>query len=244
MNLAKNVTGGTTGRAAGLVPAGAGQPADAPRPEFAALAEVAVGHGPIGDIAAAPDRSALIVANHGDDSISILEPRDLAERATVLLPGEPIGVAAAAGRVYVATTSAVYDAVSVVDTDRAMILATYPLDLGITAIGGDGGRIVVGQTGRGKTDLAIVDTTTGAVSAFALATVAGVVVDAVHVSRDGRRVCVGLSDADGGEVQLMSGSRVPARVAVESPIRDIALSPDGNIAYALVCGTGGASLQI
>ncbi|HME46645.1 YncE family protein [Mycobacterium sp.] len=206
---------------------------------FAELGNLAVSRGPIGDVAVHPDGHTLVATNYGDNSVAVIDADTLALRALGILDGEAVATAAAGGRVYVATTSPSYDAVSVIDVDTETIVATYPLDLSITAlaVSGDGRRIFVGRSGRAGSDLATVDTATGAVSAIGLAVAPGVVLDALRVGPDGARLYAALSDAYGSDLCVVdvAASRVLSTVRIGSPIRDLAVSPDGGTAYVLVC---------
>jgi YVTN family beta-propeller protein len=207
--------------------------------EFAELGNLAVGRGPIGDIAAQPDGSALVVTNYGDGTVAVIDADTLVVRAIGLLGGEPVATAAAGSRVYVGLTSQSCDSVSVVDVDNQAIVANYPLDLSITAlaVSADGGRIFVGRAGQAGSDLAIVDTLTGADTAIDLPLTPGVVVDSMRVSPDGERLYAAVSDAYGGDLWVVDGhtARALGAVAIGSPIRDVAVSPDGGTAYVLVC---------
>jgi YVTN family beta-propeller protein len=233
MNVAKNVTG--TGALA-LTPSDVLLDAGADA-EFAELGNVAVSQGPIGDVAGAG--SALVVTSHGDNSVAVIDADTLSVRATVPLDGEPVAAAAAGSRVYVGTTSASYDSVSVVDADTKTIVATYPVDLSITAltVSRDGRRIVVGRTGRGGTNIAIVDTATAAVNTIDVAATPGVVVDALRIGPDGERLYAAVSDAYGSDLWVIdvAAAGVTRTVPIGSPIRDLEVSPDGGTAYVLVC---------
>ncbi|MDT5134512.1 MAG: hypothetical protein QOE41_3823, partial [Mycobacterium sp.] len=125
----------------------------------------------------------------------------------------------------------------------------HPLDLSVTgiAVSRDGRRIFVGRTGRGGADVAVIDGTTGIADTVDLATGTGVVVDPVRVNADGRRLCAAVSDALGSDLLVIDAEavRVLAAVATGSPIRDIALSPEGSRAYVLVCDQRrGGSLHV
>ncbi len=207
--------------------------------EFAELGNLAVSRGPIGDVAVHPDGRTLVVTNYGDNTVAVIDADRLAVRAIGMLGGAPVATAAAAGRVYVATTSASYDSVSVIDVDTQTIVGNYPLDLSITAlaVSGDGRRVVVGRAGPDVSDIAIVDTLSGAVSAVELALAPGVVVDALRVSPDGERLYAAVSDAYGSDLCVIDlpAARVVGVLPIGSPIRDIAVSADGSTAFVLVC---------
>ena len=206
---------------------------------FAELGNLAVGRGPIGDVAVHADGSTLAVTNYGDNSIAVIDTDRLAVRAIGMLGGEPVATASTGRRLYVATTSDRYDAVSVIDVDAEKIVANYPLDLNITAlaVSADGRHIFVGRTGRGGSDLATVDTLSGAGSAIGLTVTPGVVVDGLRISPDGQRLYAAVADADGSDLWVIDpdAAHVLTTVAIGSPIRDLAVSPDGGSVYVLVC---------
>jgi DNA-binding beta-propeller fold protein YncE len=207
--------------------------------QFAELGNLAISRGPIGDIAAHADGTTLTVVNYGDDSVAMIDADSLSVRGAVPLDGEPVAAAAAANRLYVGTTSASYDSVSVLDADTQLIVASYPVDLSITSltVSPEGRHIFVGRSGRDGADVAMVDTATGAVSAIDLAAAAGVVVDTVRVSPDGQRLYAAVSDAFGSDLWVVDvgAAGVLGCVAIGSPIADVAVSPDGDTAYVLVC---------
>ncbi len=75
--------------------------------------------------------------------------------------------------------------------------------------------------------------TFGRTNTIDLADGAGRTVDAVQVSPNGRLVYVATSDADSGKLLVVDAveGRVIREVPVASPIRDVALSHDGALAY-------------
>ncbi|MBV9638205.1 MAG: YncE family protein [Mycobacteriaceae bacterium] len=232
MNVAKNVT-----------PMGplASAPDDVLRDaradaEFTELGKLAVGGGPIGELTVAA--SAVIVSSYSDNAVAVIDADGLTVRAVVALGGEPVATAAADSRVYVGTTSASHDSVSVVDAQTGTIAATYPVDLGITAVAvsRDGRRIFAGRSGRGRADIAILDTAAGAVGAIDVAATPGVVVDTVRLSPEGRRLYAAVSDAHSSDLRVFDADAAGliATVPIGSPIRDLAVSPDGGTAYVLV----------
>src|SRR5438270_12104032 len=74
-------------------------------PNVAAVGTVAVGRGPIGDIAAG---DVVVVTNHGHDSISFLNPDGLVLEETIGGPGEPFAVVISGDRAYVLTAESSY----------------------------------------------------------------------------------------------------------------------------------------
>jgi YVTN family beta-propeller protein len=201
-------------------------------PDVVHVGTVTVRRGPIGDIAAT---AVVIVTNYGDDSISFLNPETLMVEDTIGVPGEPFAVVVSDDRAYVSTSSASYDAVSVIDTNTRTVISTYPLAFGVTAlaISPDGKRVYAGRTGNDHVDVAVIDTTAERVGTVDIATGAGIGVDAIAVDPTGKRFYVATTDARGSQLVVVDAetARVDRKVWVGSPIRDVAFA-DG-IAYVL-----------
>jgi YVTN family beta-propeller protein len=202
-------------------------------PDIAHVGAVAVRRGPIGDIAGSS--VAVVVTNYGDDSISFLNPDTLVVEDAIGVPGEPFAVAVSDDRAYVSSSSASYDAVSVIDTYTRAVIATYPLAFGVTAlaISPDGKRVYAGRTGHDYVDVAVIDTTAERVGTIDIATGAGIGVDAIAVDPTGKRVYVATTDARGSQLVVVDAetARVDRKVWVGAPIRDLAFA-DGT-AYVL-----------
>ena len=151
------------------------------------------------------------------------------------VPGEPFAVVVSDDRAYVSTSSASYDAVSVIDTNTKTVISTYPLAFGVTAlaISPDGKRVYAGRTGNDHVDVAVIDTTAERVGTVDIATGAGIGVDAIAVDPTGKRLYVATTDARGSQLVVVDAetARVDRKVWVGSPIRDLAFA-DGT-AYVL-----------
>jgi YVTN family beta-propeller protein len=201
-------------------------------PDVAPVGTVAIRRGPIGDIAAG---ASVVVTNFGDDSVSFVNPDTLAVEDIIGVPGEPFAVIVSDDRAYVTTSSASYDAVSVIDTNTGSIVATYPLAFGVTAlaVSPDGKRVYAGRNGHDHVDVAVIDTTAERVGTIDIATGAGIGVDAIAVDPTGKRLYVATTDARGSQLVVVDAetARVDRKVWVGSPIRDLAFA-DGT-AYAL-----------
>jgi YVTN family beta-propeller protein len=201
-------------------------------PDVAPVGTVAVRRGPIGDIAAG---ASVIVTNYGDDSVSFLNPETLVVEDTIAVPGEPFAAVVSDDRAFVSTSSASYDAVSVIDTNTRTVIATYPLAFGVTAVAvsPDGKRVYAGRNGRDHVDVAVIDTTAERVGTIDIATGAGIGVDAIAVDPTGKRLYVATTDARGSQLVVVDAetARVDRKLWVGSPIRDLAFA-DGT-AYVL-----------
>src|SRR6476659_1936291 len=201
-------------------------------PAVAPMGAVAVRRGPIGDIAA---NGVVVVTNYGDDSVSFLNPYTLMVEDSIGVPGEPFAVVVSDDRAYVSTSSASYDAVSVIDTNSKTVISTYPLAFGVTAlaISPDGKRVYAGRTGNDHVDVAVIDTTAERVGTVDIATGAGIGVVANAVAPTGKRLYVATTDARGSQLVVVDAetARVDRKVWVGSPIRALAFA-DGT-AYVL-----------
>jgi len=206
--------------------------------EIVVLSAVAVSRGPIGDIAV-DSSGRVVVTNFGDNSVSVINPDTLTVEDTLTVDGEPFAVAVTEDRAYVSTTSTSYDAVPVIDTDAREALASYPLAFSVTALAlsPDGKRVFAGRSGWEHVDIAVIDVTSDRVGTIDLARGAGISVDAVRVSPSGKRVYAATSDVSAGRLLVVDAETacVIDTVTIGSPIRDLALRPDGNTAYVLSC---------
>ncbi len=204
--------------------------------DFDVAGLVAVGRGPIGDIAVDADRDTVVVTNTGADCITVINPETLGVVGSVRLGGEPFAVAVANDRAYVSTAAAGHDAIVEVDTITGTVLAEYPLALSVTAltVSPDGKRVFAGRSGQDRIDIAVIDTTAERVGTIDIATGAGVNLDALRVDATGKRVYAATADARGSRLIAVNAetAQIEATVWIGAPIRDLALGGDG-IAYVL-----------
>src|SRR5215475_13522286 len=163
-------------------------------PDIARVGSAAVRRGPIGDIAASA--AAVVVTNYGHDSISFLNPDTLEVEDTIGVPGEPFAAVVSVDRAYVSTSSASYDAVSVIDTNTKTVIATYPLAFTVSAlaISPNGKRVYAGRTGDDHVDIAVIDATAERVGTIDIASGAGIGVDAIAVDPNGTHLYVATTD--------------------------------------------------
>lgn len=195
--------------------------------------EVAVGHGPIADIAL--DGDTLVVTNFGDHTVAVLDARDLTVKGG-LTAREPFALAVSGQKAYVGVASIAYDAIAVVDTRSGEITASYPLSFNVTAMttSADGKRIFAGRAADGGVDVAVIDVDTDRVRTLYVAKGDDAVIDAMRVDAAGRRLHVATSDARGSRliiVDLETG-RVQRTIEIGAPIRGLELGMDST-AYVL-----------
>ncbi|WAJ44173.1 YncE family protein [Mycobacterium sp. Aquia_216] len=225
--------------------------------------EIAVGNGPISGIAISRDGSRLLATNYGADSVSVIDTDTFRVVETIEGVDEPFAIAISGGRAYVSTVSAAYDSIQVIDTDTHGVVATHPVALSVSdlAVDSAGRHVYASRNAAGIADVAVLDTVTGRVQAIDVGAAAapGTATECVRVSTDGSRVYVGVNGPAGGRVVVI-GTKAPADVAggraswrkkrtavqqtamrvidtveIGLPIRDVALSHNGAIAYVASC---------
>jgi YVTN family beta-propeller protein len=213
------------------------------------VAVIAVHDGPISGVVASPDGSRLMVANYGGDSVSIIDTETWRVVETVAGLGEPFTVAMGAhdtGRAYVGTVSPAYDSIAVIDTSTNTVIETHPLALSVSdlVVSPDGKYVYACRNGGGGVDVAVLDTTTGQVEAIDLPTRPGTAAECVRVSPDGDRLYVATNGPAGGRFVVIGTQRrdVLDTVEIGLPIRDVALSPDGALAYVASCASDWAAV--
>ena len=214
-------------------------------PDFPRTATAAVRRGPIAEIAASND--VIVVTNHADDSISLLNPETFAVECDIAVDGEPFAAIASDDRVYISTAAASHDAVAVIDTSTTSVIASYPLALLVTAlaISPDGKRVYAGRTANDHVDVAVIDTTAERVGTIDIATGAGIGVDAIAVDPAGKRLFVATTDARGSQLVVVDAetTRLERKLWVGAPIRDLAFV-DGT-AYVLTSDrTRGGAISV
>ncbi|OBI49427.1 YncE family protein [Mycobacterium sp. E787] len=212
---------------------------------FPIVVEIGVHHGPISGIAATADGTRLLVANHARDTVSVIDTETCRVVRTVPGFGEPFALAVGgrdSNRAYVSSVAPAYDSIAVIDVPTNSVVATHPLALSVSdlAASPDGRYVYAGRNGAGGADVAVLDTKTGDVKEVAWANRPGTTTACVRTSSDGGRLYVATNGPAGGQLVLVD-TRTPARsraigtVEIGLPIRDVALSPNGAIAYVVSC---------
>jgi YVTN family beta-propeller protein len=211
-------------------------------PGFTVTGEIAGKLGAVSGLAISPNGGLLMATHYGDDSFSVIDTDSEAVAQTVTDVDEPFAVAMSeesAGRAYISSASATYDSVLAFDVSANRVVETYPLADGVidVAVSPNGRHLYAGRTGADGADIAILDTATGDVQAIAVAA-AGTVTERLRLSADGRMLYVAANGASTAELVVVDTqrNRVLSTVEIGSPIRDIALSPDGATAYVGSCG--------
>ncbi len=204
---------------------------------FTVTGEIAVGRGAVTGIAVSPHGGLLTVTHQGDNSVSLVNTASGTARLTVTDVNEPFAVATSGRRAYISSVSDAYDEILAFDTESERIVASYPVAFSVTdvAVSPNGRYVYAGRTGADGADVAMMDTATGYTKSVR---VSAETVGRVRASRDGRRLYVAANGASTAELVMIDTqhARIIGTVEIGSPIRDIALSPDGAIAYVGSCG--------
>jgi DNA-binding beta-propeller fold protein YncE len=208
---------------------------------------IVLDHTVIGDIAADPAGSALVLTHCGADAVSVCDPANPAAARVIAVAGEPLAAVIAAGFAFIATTSATCDAVVMIDLDTATVVSTHRLAFNVTgiAVTADGRQVFAARTGRHGNDVAVLDVATGEVTSIEVDTDPGVIIDVIRVGPGGL-LLAGLSGARCGGLLIVDAdpAQVVATVQIGAPVRDVALSPDGAAAFVLGCHPLGAGAVI
>jgi DNA-binding beta-propeller fold protein YncE len=202
---------------------------------FMRTAAVAVERGAISGMAVSPDGALLVVTHYGDDSVSLIDTAYGTVALTVVDVDEAFAVAVSGSRAYVSSVSAEHDSVLAFDTDSDEIVAEYPLAFNVTdlAVSPNGRHVYAGRTDVDGADIAILDTKTGNQGSVRIAAVPGTTAGCVRVSPEGRRLYVAANGSSTAQLVMVDAvqKRVLNAIEIGSPIRDIAVSPDGATVY-------------
>jgi YVTN family beta-propeller protein len=218
-------------------------------PGFEVLAEIAVQRGTVSGVAVSPDGAWLLVTHYGDGSFSVIDTRGNAVEQTVVDVDEPFAVAMSHTRAYVSTALSAYDSIVAYDVQAGRVVADHPMTHSVTdlAVSPDGSHVYASRAATHGADVAILDTKTGSQQAIGIAATTGTTAECLRLSPDGRRLYVAVNGPHAAELVVIDTrqGRVQSTLEIGSPIRDVALSPDGSIAYVGSCGADfGAVLDV
>lgn len=227
--------------------------------------EIPVGNGAISGLATNADGSRLIVSNYGAGSVSVLDTDRCRVIDTIGGLDEPFALAGGGpgtDRAFVSTVSPAFDSIAVLDTSTHSVVATHSLALSVSdlAFAPRGRRVYASRNGANVADVAVLDTDTGAIETIDLGVdQPGTTADCVCVSPDGDRAYVGVNGSAGGRLVVIGtdeparprwrqlpdtrsrdrvaqgGAAVVGSVDIGLPVRGVALSPDGALAYVASC---------
>jgi len=177
-----------------------------PTPDAPVTVEIAVKHGPISGMDISADGSRLLVTNHGDNSVSIVDTDTCRVVQTVAGIEEPFAIAMGPDRAYVSTVSAAYDSIGVIDMATNTVIANHPLALSLSdlTVSPDGKYVYASRNGVRGADVAVLDTVTERVEVIDIATTPGTATECVRVSADGTRLYVGTNGPCGGQLVVLA----------------------------------------
>ncbi len=203
------------------------------------------------------------------DSCRVVETVSGVQEPFAIAAGGP----SAPNRVYVSSVSRAYDSIEVIDMSTNTVVATHPLALSVSDLvtSPDGKYVYASRNGTGGTDIAVLDTTTGRVEVIDIAG-PGTTIQCVRTSPDGAALYVGTNGPAGGRLVVLgapsddrssgrarwrrnkptrsrapglSGMSVTGVVEIGLAVRDVAVSPDGAVAYvAGYCPEIGAVVDV
>lgn len=188
-----------------------------------AVVKIPVQGGPIGGIAISRDGSLLVVTNNGTDTVSVVGTDTCRVTQTVTSVNEPFAIAmgnAEANRAYVSTVSSAYDAIAVIDVATNTVLGTHPLALSVSdlTLSPDDKYLYVSRNGTRGADVAVLDTTTGAlIDVVDVSQAPGTTTQCVRMSPDGSVLYVGANGPSGGLLVVITtraqsdGGRIGSR---------------------------------
>ena len=202
--------------------------------------QIAVGRGPIADMALDACAGQLYVTNPADNSLAVIDTDTLTVTQVITDLAEAHAVAAASGHAYVSTVGDDGDTVSVVDTslyaDTDAMTDVYSVDETVRAIAlsPEGERVYAARTGAG---IAVVDVVTGSISEIAVPGAVDATAEAIAVSLDGRRVYLATADYLGGQLIVVDtlAQRVVGVRSLPSQPHAIAVSRDGSTLLVARC---------
>ncbi|MCV7399630.1 YncE family protein [Mycobacterium fragae] len=208
--------------------------------DFSVVAEIAVGQGAISAIAISSDGGRLMATHYQNDRVSVIASGDRPQVRSVLEAGEPFAVALAhTRRGYISTTSTAYDSIVALDLNTDRVEAVYPVAHAVTdlAVSPNGRHLYASRNAVNGADVAVLDTKTGREDAIAIAAAPGTTTECVRVSPDGNRLYVGINGPSMAELLVIDAhqKQVLSTIQISSPIRDVAVSPDGATAYVASC---------
>jgi YVTN family beta-propeller protein len=199
---------------------------------------LAVGHGPVSDLAVSPDGRHLVTAHYGADVVCVIDAATLTVNATIDGLSEPYAAVVVGDRAYVSAASNEVDAVIAVDTRTGTPLAakTFEMTAGGMAVSPAADTLYVARTADDIIDIAAVDVETGTIATIEIPAAPGASIESLCISADGTRLFAALTTPAGGLLAIVDTDDLAVRdmVAISGTIGDIAVMPNGRTVF----GTG------
>ena len=190
--------------------------------------------GAITDMTVSADGRHLVAAHRAADAVSILDVATLTPRATVEV-AEP-GVVAVADRAYVSSACVEGDQVVAVDLPSGAVLGAREVGLSVAgmAVSPGGELLYLARRGEERSDIAVVDVESGAITTIPVSRAADASLDALRIDAEGSRLYGALRTPCAG---LLLGvdphaERVVNTVTLGASIGDIAVHRDGRRIFA------------
>lgn len=214
-----------------------------------AASRVAVGCGPIADIALDAYAGQLYVTNPTQGSVAVISIDTMTVTQVITDLPESHSVGAAGGNAYVSTVSMDSDAVAIVDTGMQSgaeaLSDVYPVKETVRALtlSPEGERVYLARTTETGADIAVIDIVTGAISTIAVPVAPDSSAEAIAVSLDGRRVYLATADHIGGRLITIDAytQRVVAVRDLPSQPHALAVSRDGSTLLVARCDPNAGS---
>lgn len=197
------------------------------------LATTAVGDDPRG-VVATPDGLLIYVANHGDNTVSVVARNTQTLVATIAVGHKPFGIDATPDNSRIYVTNYADDTVSVIDIATNTVTATIPVGakpLGIT-ISPDGTTAYV--TNSADDTVSILDLATNTET---MTIAVGANPYGVSITPDGSRVYVANFAANSVSVIDTASNIVSATITGITAPMGIAAAPDGRLVHAISYST-------
>jgi DNA-binding beta-propeller fold protein YncE len=191
--------------------------------------------GAVTDMAVSADGRSLVLALYGHDMVCAVDTGTLTVTGVVADVAEPFALSVA-DRAYVTSAANSGDSLVAVDLDFSVALAERAMNTSARglAVTPAGDIAYVARCGDDVADIVAVEVVSGRMTVIPVARGAGVTVDAVRLSADGKRLYATLRTDAGSALAVVDtrARKVVQTIAVDGTIGDIAVHRDGRRIFA------------
>lgn len=191
--------------------------------------------GAVTDMAVSADGRSLVLALYGHDMVCAVDTGTLTVTGVVADVAEPYALTVA-DRAYVTSAANDGDSLVAVDLDFSVALAERAMNTAARGLAATpaGDSVYVARCGDGVADIVAVEVVSGRMSVIPVARGAGVTVDAIGLSADGKRLYSTLRSEAGSALAVVDtkARKVVQTIAVDGTIGDIAVHRDGRRIFA------------
>lgn len=191
--------------------------------------------GAVTDMAVSADGRSLVLALYGDDMVCAVDTGTLAVTGVVADVAEPYALTVA-DRAYVTSAANSGDSLVAVDLGFSVALAERAMTTAARGLAAtsSGDLVYVARCGDDNADIVAVDVASGRMTVIPVAHGAGVTVDVVRLSADGRRLYATVRTGAGSALAVVDtkARKVLQTIAVDGTIGDIAVHRDGRRIFA------------